>query len=271
MIGRLKRLRRMIGWGDAVRWELRSRFRSTAPMRLRIPGALSLPQGMPGFVWARPGTSDLDVFRQVFVEREYGPLDGLCGVSTILDLGANVGYSSVYLLSCFPSARLVAVEPDSGNFEVLERNLRPFGDRATARLGGAWNSCTRLAVSETPYRDGEAWSRQVRAATEADVGSLPGWDVPTLMSSGGFRRVSLLKVDIEGAEAVVFDASSSAWLDHVDNIAIELHEDSSFGPASPVFWNAVGGQGFASCRSGELVLCCRPAGSSGGPGSAAPG
>jgi hypothetical protein len=40
------------------------------------------------------GSSDLHVFRQIFVEREYGCLDDLADVRLIIDCGANAGYSS---------------------------------------------------------------------------------------------------------------------------------------------------------------------------------
>ena len=48
-----------------------------------------------------------------------------------------------------------------------------------------------------------------------------------------------MKIDIEGAEVVVFDASCSSWLNRVETIAIELHDDSSFGSATEAFFNSV--------------------------------
>jgi hypothetical protein len=62
-------------------------------------------------------------------------------------------------------------------------------------------------------------------------------------------------VDIEGAEAVVFSRNIEHWLKHVDNIVIELHDDSMFGPASELVVNAISTQGnFAISRSGELTV-----------------
>ncbi|HBY64400.1 MAG TPA: hypothetical protein DEH78_31655, partial [Solibacterales bacterium] len=42
-------------------------------------------------IWIRPNTSDYSVYRQVFVDLEYGLLEKLENVNTILDCGANVG------------------------------------------------------------------------------------------------------------------------------------------------------------------------------------
>jgi hypothetical protein len=77
------------------------------------------------------------------------------------------------------------------------------------------------------------------------------------MNMAGFERVSLLKIDIEGAEAVVFNAPNLSWLDRVDNIAIELHDDSQFGMAAPIFWRAVQDRGFSFIKRGELVIGMR--------------
>jgi FkbM family methyltransferase len=213
--------------------------------------------GLPSHVWARPGTSDLQAFRQIFCEREYAPLDQLQQVDTILDLGANVGYSSFYFLSRFPDARVLAVEPDPANFDLLGLNLAAFGVRKSTLRAGVWDATGFLSLNEAPYRSGGAWSRQVRISSAEEPGSFPAIDVKTLMDRAGFNRVSLLKMDIEGAEAVVFAAPDVSWLDRVDNIAIELHDDSRFGEASPGFWKAVVGRGFEFDRSGELTLCFR--------------
>jgi hypothetical protein len=67
-------------------------------------------------------------------------------------------------------------------------------------------------------------------------------------------------MDIEGAEAIVFSEGYEAWLDKVDTIAIELHEDSDFGSAPEIFHTAVDGHGFELTRSGELTLCRRTPG-----------
>ena len=46
-------------------------------------------------LFVRRGSSDLDVFDQIFIQNEYGCLDDLTDVRFVIDCGANVGYSSV--------------------------------------------------------------------------------------------------------------------------------------------------------------------------------
>src|SRR4051794_15464208 len=63
----------------------------------------------------RLGSSDIDAFHQIYILEEYRCLRNLENVSLVFDCGANVGFASAYFLSCFPKARVVAVEPDERN------------------------------------------------------------------------------------------------------------------------------------------------------------
>jgi hypothetical protein len=46
-----------------------------------------------------------------------------------------------------------------------------------------------------------------------------------------------------------------SWLDKVDAMAIELHDDSSFGNATQVFFSAIKDRGYTVSQSGELTIC----------------
>lgn len=206
----------------------------------------------------RSGSSDLQVFHQIFIEREYEPLCDLRDVGLVVDCGANVGYSSAYFLSRFPASRVVAVEPDAGNYAMLDRNLRAYGDRATLIHAGIWSENRPLKASRDPYRDGREWSFRVRPAEADEEADFRGVSIPSLLETAGSSRISLLKMDIEGAEAVVFRGNVE-WLDRVDAIAIELHDDSNFGRASEVFHAAIRDRGMHVSQSGELTICRRRA------------
>jgi FkbM family methyltransferase len=205
----------------------------------------------------RAHTSDLKVFKQVFVERGYACLDDLADAGLVLDCGANVGYSAAYFLSRFPRADLVAVEPDPDNFALLEQNLAPYGGRARVMRAALWSHVTALVLDDEPYRDSAEWARQVRECRPGEAPGLRAVDVASLLRESGHRRISILKMDIEGAEAVVFGSGYESWIDLVDNIVIEIHDDSSFGNATAVFERALAGRGFSTSQWGELTVCRR--------------
>lgn len=219
-------------------------------------------RGWPGGVAGRYGTSDLAVFRQMFIDREHDwalALEPVGDGGLILDCGANVGLATVCLLRLFPRARVIAVEPDADNLAVLERNVRPRRDRVDVIRAGVWSRPAHLVCHDPGTFAHVEWSRQVRECAADTPGSLPAVTVGDLLARSGCDRVAVLKMDIEGAEVVVFDADAADWLDRTDAMAIELHEGTAFGPAAAVFERAVRGRGFVLGRSHELTTAIRPA------------
>jgi FkbM family methyltransferase len=206
---------------------------------------------------ARGGSSDLSVFSGVFVRRDYSCLDHVNDARLIIDCGANVGYSPAYFLSRYPQAQLIAVEPDATNFELLRENLAPYGERAQLVQAGVWSHSTELTVVDAPYRDGRQWSQQFRERRPGEKAVVATVDVETLLEESGCPRISILKMDVEGAEGVVFGKNVERWIDRVDNIAIELHDDSYFGDCTAIFSRAIVGRGFTQTKHGGITLCRR--------------
>jgi FkbM family methyltransferase len=204
-------------------------------------------------VLARLGrSSDMSLFHEIFTFDEYACIRDISPARVILDLGANVGYSSAYLLSCFPTAKVVAVEPDPDNFELCRKNLAPYGDRAQVVLGAVWSKRCKLALSRGTFGDGREWATQVRESEGKDTeATVEAWDVPGLLHLAGGESIDLLKVDVERSELEIFSSSSSSWLPKVRNICIELHGDD----CREVFLGALKEFEYDSGISRELMIC----------------
>ena len=201
----------------------------------------------------RGGTSDIDVFGQIFVECEYRCLDHIVDPELIIDCGANIGYSSVYFLSRFPKAQIIAIEPDPENFALLQKNIAPFGTRAVSICSGIWANEVALVISEAVSGDEREWARTVREAREGEKPTMMARDIGSLLSKSSFERISILKVDIEGSEAAVFGSNYEAWLPKVDNLVIELHGKK----CAQIFQKTIAAENFEISKCGELVLCER--------------
>lgn len=216
------------------------------------------PRDSSADVIMRGNSSDADVFNQIYIQKEYSCLLDMKEVDLVIDAGANVGYSSAYFLSHFTKCHVVAVEPDPSNFAALLANLAPFGSRATLLNCGLWSKPAQLAIETSLYRDGREWTRQVRECQPGERGEIQAITIDQILEESGRDRLSLLKMDIEGAEAVVFAAPTCQdWLGRTEAIAIELHDDTGFGRASDVFHNAISPQNFQVSHSGELTICRR--------------
>jgi FkbM family methyltransferase len=209
------------------------------------------PRGVRYPITLRPGpSSDPTVFRQVFLQQQYRMPDADSSVRSILDLGANIGLAAIYYLNRFPESRVLAVEPDPGNYRLCVENLAPYADRARVLLGAVWPHCGRLALSR--WSDGREWATTVaEPESEADA-TVQAWDVPTLMATAGFETVDLLKIDIEGSERVLFEAPCDPWLARVRNLSVELHGKSCEEP----FYRALAALDW-EVRDVDEVVCCR--------------
>jgi FkbM family methyltransferase len=210
----------------------------------------------------RPGTSDVNVFGQIFRDLEYRCLDDARDVRLFIDCGANVGYSSAYFLSHFPGAKGIAVEPDPANFAALTANVKPYGDRCEVLNTAIWSHEAGLVMSEAPWGDGREWARTVRVAGPGETATMTAIDIGTLLERSGFDRISILKVDIEGAESTAFGSNYESWIGKVDNLVIELHSEE----AREIVGHAIAAEDFATSTSGELFVCRRRERTSSGGG-----
>jgi FkbM family methyltransferase len=192
----------------------------------------------------------MDVFSQIFAWDAYACLRSVRSPRWIVDLGANVGYSSAYFLSCFPTARVIAVEPDPDNCKLCRRNLAEYGERARVVSGAAWSTRARLVLSRGTFADGREWATQVFAGEDGE-GLVEGYDMPSLLEMTGGERIDILKVDIERSELDLFGDRSTSWLRSVGNICIELHG----ADCEKVFFEALRGFDYVVRRSGELTVC----------------
>jgi FkbM family methyltransferase len=99
-------------------------------------------RGSNVFLTIRHGTADVLILDEIFFQHEYEfppEVDQLVRASrqtplNVLDVGANVGLFGVWMLSRFPDARIVAVEPNPENAKVLRRTIEANDRRATWRL-----------------------------------------------------------------------------------------------------------------------------------------
>lgn len=219
----------------------------------RLPVYPMRPRQVPQGVWARSGTTDRAVFYQTFVDEPLAAIGRGRDVRCVVDCGANAGYTAAYLLARYPRCRLIAVEADSRNVEVLKRNVEPFGDRVQVVHAGIWSHQTGLVVERGTYRMGGEDSTIVREARPGEQADLDAIDLSSLMEKFGLDHIDLLKIDIERAERAVFARNFEGWLPKVDTIAIELHDDECTG----VFSAAVSKETFSISHRGELTIAHR--------------
>lgn len=204
----------------------------------------------------RRNTSDLAAFGQVLMRREYAPVVDLVrqhcsaeSIRVIVDVGANIGLTSVYLSSFFRNALVVAIEPSPSNFAMLEGNLRINNVKAIALQKALHSAHGRVSMRNT-FRDRRDWSTQVVVSEdERDIEAVP---LATVMSELSLDTVDILKIDIEGHEAELFaDHDFLRGLEEISFIAIEIHDELA---DRILVINKLQGMGFRLISKGETIF-----------------
>jgi FkbM family methyltransferase len=167
--------------------------------------------------------NDIQVFTQIFINQEYA-LEMDEDVNTIIDCGANIGLASLFFLSKFPNARIIAIEPERNNFDLLKQNLQ-FFPGVTCINKGVWNRNAILEI--TNYSRGEAGFIVSETQQKSDK-SIPATSISEIIEEFGFKEIQILKIDIEGSEEQVFQ-DEPQWLDQVKMIFCEIHENMKPG------------------------------------------
>ena len=212
---------------------LGSAIRHVQMMRGKGPDLVRIQlRKFPGLsVEIRSHGSDRWTFREVFVKHVYGDVLRQLGTCRrFVDLGANIGLSSLYFSWRFPEAEFLAVEANEPTFAMLSRNLEKarLSGRATLMCAAAWSHDGVVAGCNDGATD--HYSRfsvgPVPAGAAASPALIPARRVETLLDGQGWDEVDLIKIDIEGAEVELF-RSDATWLRRTRCIAIEFHDDSA--------------------------------------------
>jgi FkbM family methyltransferase len=227
---------------------------SRVHLHLADPVAVRLP-GIIHPVWVRPGTSDVSTFDEVFLSREYDLPFADFAPRHILDLGANVGYASLYFNSRWPDAAILAVEPELANLILLKRNTSRYLSIATLR-GAGWSRPAQLSF-ENPQADANAF-RVTDAEHGSGDASIRAYTVAQLLDRLECDRGALVKMDVEGAEAEIL-RGDVGWLDRVDVLVIELHDRLAPGCGEALFAALAGRRFRVEIMGANLAFDFRPA------------
>ncbi len=211
-----------------------------------------------GVVCLRENTFDFITFEEVVFEQVYRAIPAhLPKCDRIVDLGANIGLTCLYLAAFYPSCKIVAVEPHTANYRLLTKNLAKLikSEQCLPLQAAVWGTDKSLVIQEPelPNRYNAFTVREMAPGAKSGS-SVEGLTIQRIMERSGFHDADLVKIDIEGAETELFKGDLR-WLNRVGAIAIEFH-----GNARTVsnFDNIMRQYGFAiQAEDGHTVLAIR--------------
>lgn len=176
----------------------------------------------------RRKTSDIQTFKQIFIAKEYDIL--LDNPELIIDCGANIGLFSIFIKNRYKNSKIICIEPDPENFNLLKKNVSGY-DRVYCENCGIWNKDTLLKVFDK-YNRGK-WG--MTAEEDLTNGNIQGISINSLMEKHAIDYIDVLKIDIETSEKQLFRNNFEGWLPKVKLIIIELHDWIEKGCSKPFF------------------------------------
>jgi len=167
---------------------------------------------------------DLQSLREVLVLEVYAAELGFTP-STVLDLGANIGLTSIWLHRRHGSRagqafQLIAVEAAAENAALAQANLEANG------VPGDVIHAAAGIVSGQAWFETRAESNLGRMLDHAEPGAVPVTvvGIRDLLAKFPFSRVDLVKMDIEGGEEALL-GHDTTWLEGVRALMVEWHDD----------------------------------------------
>lgn len=150
-----------------------------------------------------------------WLEREIGP------GTVVWDVGAHIGYMSLALgRFTGPTGRVYAFEPLPQNLRRLRANVEANGAHQIEALGIALTD--RRGVARMRLGSSTLMASILPTTESADEILVPTDTADELVASG-LRAPAVLKVDVEGAEALVLRGARETIAAHRPLLALEIH------------------------------------------------
>jgi FkbM family methyltransferase len=204
-----RHFRQMLSWSSRLRylqWRLTGARRTiwvttNAGDRLRLRPWQSRDYGTAYEVFV------LEVYRPPFVDID---------CRTIVDLGANVGFSSLYFARRFPSAEIHAFEPHPVHCGLLDEIVRANGLTGRVRIVPAAAGVADRRVFLTDE------NRESHVLDAGGANAVPVVMLDIFSRLKALGSIDLMKIDIEGSEYPILRDRRFASLD-VRQLVMEWH------------------------------------------------
>ncbi len=226
---------------DAIQF-LYNKWRKKELLQLKL-------RGFDHPIYMRNQTTDIPMFYHIYLNREYD-FNLEKSPDVIVDLGAHTGLSATFFANKYPAARIIAVEAEKSNFEILLKNTS-FYKNITCINKAIWNEPTNINIVDKELGN---WGYMTEEAKEPGTGSMQAISMDQLVEEFDISSIDLCKINIEGSEKELFEKNYEKWLQITEVITIELHDHMRPG-CTRSFFNALQKSDFSlSWRGAYLIV-----------------
>ena len=145
--------------------------------------------------------------------------------STFIDIGANIGMHSIRAnLGNIPDCSVLAIEADEATFRTLEANVREnsSGEQIQTRRAVLWSSIATIQWHGDQLEHGHNHASAARTETSH---VLTSETLDTMLARMGNRKkISVIKIDVEGAEIEVLKGGERTLRTEKPALVIEIDD-----------------------------------------------
>lgn len=173
----------------------------------------------------RPNSFDSVAILENWILKEYTRIPDLIkGNMTIIDIGAHIGATSIFLATQEENVKIFSFEPLPENFELLKYNIKLNGlqDKIFPfRLGVARKKGKRLFFRERVNLGASSLFPRNHQSTKKEM--IKCITLKEIFNLNKIRTCGLLKIDCEGAELEILLNTPRSIFKKIKNIVLEYH------------------------------------------------
>lgn len=200
------------------------------------------------------------IYDEIFVGGAYDhPHLKLSASPVIMDVGANVGFYSIWAAHKYRPRMLLSYEASPTTHACLADNVSRYVDSSVTRA-----TCLNLAVSsvagkeltlnQPPWNSGFStlvdgsklpWVDELRSKGELITHKVRSTSISHEIASRSLAHIDILKIDVEGHFAEVLDGIATADLPKVRNIVLEAEYAAELGHSRESLADRLRGMGYS--------------------------
>jgi FkbM family methyltransferase len=169
----------------------------------------------------------VQTFKEIFMDECYlaGLEKDISPGATIIDIGANAGYFTLFAADKFPQSQIFSFEPVPVNYIQLQRHsdlnkTRDIKCFPLAVAGQAGEITLSFDAHDSFTTSATMFTHE---NTREDYLKVPCVSLQEIMDEHNIIKCDLLKMDCEGAEYDILYNTSTGYLQRIDQIALEVH------------------------------------------------
>jgi FkbM family methyltransferase len=164
-----------------------------------------------------------NLFEDIFLKQEYY-LDAKSERPVIIDCGSNIGMSLLFFRGLFKNAKIIGFEADKDTFKILKENSYKNKINTELHNAAVYNKNGFVDFYKETEIGGGLGSSISKRLFERNISPIKTRIKCVRLSDYIPKKVDILKLDIEGAEAkVIEELEKKKKLRNIDSITLEYH------------------------------------------------